>query len=195
MNFCTIYILKNRVNSKVYIGQTWKTPKDRGDSGYGYKGCIYLEYAIKKYGWDQFYYKLLDVCNDQETADYLEQYYIKKYNSVNIQYGYNLKEGGSHGKHSNRTKQKISQALLGKKPTKETIEKRRIKQIGNKSRSGQVQSIKERQRRSNTMKGKIPSNINMLKSPEVIAKRQRTKKIKRFRKLSYIWYLAMANNT
>src|SRR5271166_766614 len=72
----TIYLLKNKVNEKVYVGQTWTSLPTRWRSGWGYIGSTHLYNAIQKYGSDQFYYETLMFCGTQETADYWEQYFI-----------------------------------------------------------------------------------------------------------------------
>src|SRR5260370_6574829 len=133
MNCNIIYILKNKCNNKVYIGQTWNTLKERGDGGYGYIKSSHLYNAIKKYGWDNFYYEFLTLTHTQEVADYWEQYFIDKFKSNNRKYGYNIKLGGSHGKHSvNSTKgrklseehkKKISHSLIGNVVSEETKNK------------------------------------------------------------------------
>lgn len=114
MSYNLIYKLINSDNHKVYIGQTWRSLKERGDSGCGYKRCLYLGNAIKKYGWEKFSYQLLTVAHTQEAADYWEQYFIEKYNSIDPKFGYNLRNGGSKGKLSEETKRKISQSRLGR---------------------------------------------------------------------------------
>ena len=107
---CKIYLLKNTVNGKIYVGQTWLELNKRfGKNGCNYSNSIYLFNAIKHYGADKFEYKLLAECDDQDEANKLESEYIEKYNSRDLNVGYNLKEGGSNGKHSEETKLKISQ--------------------------------------------------------------------------------------
>jgi group I intron endonuclease len=121
---CNIYKLINKINGKVYIGQTWLTfDKRMGKDGIGYKNSHHLYSAICKYGSENFEYSILDECADQETADKLEDQYIEQYNSKNPDIGYNLKDGGSHGRHSEESKQKISQALMGREVSEETREK------------------------------------------------------------------------
>lgn len=116
MNFqCTIYLLRNSVNSKVYVGQTWKTPEERGEFGYGYRKSPLLFNAIQKHGWKNFWYEVLELCYDQEEADSAEEHYIKQFRSRDRRFGYNIKEGGSLGKMSEETKKKISLAQKGKK--------------------------------------------------------------------------------
>ena len=109
---CTIYLLINSVNNKVYIGQTWSSLHIRmGRNGSNYKNSFYLYAAIKKYGIDNFHYQVLGQCNSQSVADYLETHYIQQYNSRDSEMGYNLKQGGSAGKHLLATKIKISNTL------------------------------------------------------------------------------------
>jgi hypothetical protein len=44
----TIYILKNKINDKIYVGQTWQSLNERWRNGMGYRGCHKIERAIKK---------------------------------------------------------------------------------------------------------------------------------------------------
>lgn len=110
---CLIYLLLNKYNGKIYIGQTWKSLQDRFNNGYGYINCVYLNNAIKKYGKDNFQYKILTVCGTQETANYWEDYFIERYGSRDAVIGYNIKEGGSNGRLSSQTIKKISKSLIG----------------------------------------------------------------------------------
>lgn len=110
---CTIYKLTNKINLKAYIGQTWATLEKRMGDGENYKNSTYLYNAIKSHGAENFEYIVLATCEDQETANTLETQYIVEYNTRDHAIGYNLKEGGSAGKHSDETKQKISNSLKG----------------------------------------------------------------------------------
>lgn len=107
--YCVIYLLKNVINSKVYVGQTWRPLSKRFSEGY--RHSHHIKSAINKYGKDNFYYVVLTVCHTQQIADYWEKYFIVKYDSINN--GYNLREGGSNGKLSEETKRKISKAQSG----------------------------------------------------------------------------------
>lgn len=106
MNHCTIYLLKNTVNDKIYVGQTWLSLKDRWMCGHGYQGCIHLHNAIIKYGKDKFYYEPLCMTTSQEDADYLEIYFINEFKNRS----YNIRGGGSRGKLSEESKIKLSQS-------------------------------------------------------------------------------------
>lgn len=97
------------------MGQTWLPLHIRmGKEGSNYKNSLYLYGAIQKHGVDKFQYEILVQCRDQESADYLEEYFINQYDSRNHQIGYNLKEGGSAGRHSDETRKKISDSLKAK---------------------------------------------------------------------------------
>lgn len=125
---CSIYLITNLVNNKVYVGQTWKPIKYRWQQHYHKeRTCVKLNNAIKKYGKDNFKLELLAQCSSQEVADYLEIFFIKEYNSTKT--GYNIRLGGSRGKLSEETKQKISKSLKGRKVSLETLMKMRNKKL------------------------------------------------------------------
>lgn len=179
----TIYILKNKINGKVYIGQTWRDLNKRWESGYGYRNCIYLNNAIQKHGKENFYYEILTFCSTQESADFIEDYFITKYNSTNSDKGYNIRRGGSIGKLSENTKAKISFSLrgkthseetkikmsktsklrkvnVGKKASKETKNKLSLARLGNKSNTGKSLSEETKNKISKFSKGKTWILIN-----------------------------------
>lgn len=108
-----IYKLTNNVNSKVYIGQTWFSLKHRLAQHLCNKVKSKLTNAIEKHGKEAFHIELITVSHTQEVADYWEKYFIEKFDS--IKHGYNIKDGGSRGKQSESTKQKISKKAMGHK--------------------------------------------------------------------------------
>ena len=59
MNNYTIYIHRNKINNKLYIGQTCQTPEKRWDNGRGYKTSERFYNAIQKYGWNNFEHIIL----------------------------------------------------------------------------------------------------------------------------------------
>lgn len=127
MNNYTIYIHKNKLNGKVYIGQTCQNPIKRWDNGRGYITSTRFYNAIQKYGWDNFEHIILYTNLSQDEANKIEQQLIKQYKSQNDQYGYNIKSGGDNYTHSEETKKKIGQsnsmALKGKTHSKEWSQK------------------------------------------------------------------------
>lgn len=95
---CGIYIIKNDINDKVYIGQSinihkriqehfWKSECSKDVS---YNSALHA--AIRKYGKEHFYYEILEEC-DASQLDEREKEYIKQYNSISPN-GYNILSGG-----------------------------------------------------------------------------------------------------
>jgi group I intron endonuclease len=109
---CSIYKITNKRNGKVYVGQTWQLLAARWRA-HARSGCPLLHRAIQKYGPGNFSVELITVTHSQEMADYWENHFIRAFNTV--AHGYNLKEGGAHGKHSARARIQRSIAMLGNK--------------------------------------------------------------------------------
>lgn len=89
-----IYIIKNRVNSNVYIGQTTRDIKTRFREHIlcaKNNSTTKLGEAIRNIGEQFFYIEELEKCPDDEL-DSREIYYIKKYDSYNN--GLNSTKGG-----------------------------------------------------------------------------------------------------
>lgn len=108
--FC-VYKHTNKINGKVYIGQTryGNNPIARwGKTGNCYKNSFYFYNAIKKYGWDNFEHEILYNNLTVEEANYYEQLEIEKYNSNNPEFGYNLNTGGNNFLLNEEVKQRIS---------------------------------------------------------------------------------------
>ena len=114
----SVYMHINKINHKIYIGQTSQSPELRwGKNGGGYIGCSYFYNAIQKYGWENFEHCILKENLNQDEANYWEKYYIQIFNSTNKEFGYNLQTGGRPIINSN----KIS---LGLKKRWESLENR-----------------------------------------------------------------------
>lgn len=110
MKYGIIYKVTNTVNQKCYIGQTTKPLALRWPlHTYKTSYCRYLSYAIKKYGKANFTIEELVTCSDREALDYMEIFFIKYFNSM-VPNGYNLRDGGSHGKMSEESKKLCSVA-------------------------------------------------------------------------------------
>lgn len=91
-----IYIIKNKINNKVYIGQTSQGIENRWKQHTKPSAIKSEKYAIyramNKYGVENFYYEVLEDNIPYEELDDREQYYIEKYDSY--KYGYNSTTGG-----------------------------------------------------------------------------------------------------
>ena len=114
-NTSIIYILKNKINEKLYVGQTLHL-KSRllGHKQLSNKESI-IDRAINKYGWENFEKYLIYV--PENLLDFFEIEMIAILNTIEPD-GYNLARGGSgNGKHTEATKEKIRRANQGKKHT------------------------------------------------------------------------------
>lgn len=91
-----IYVIKNTVNSKVYIGQTRTSILQRWNEHlrHAQYGTQVINRAMRKHGVDKFYIETLEIC-DIKSLDYREMYYIDLYDSTNKSKGYNVSVGGS----------------------------------------------------------------------------------------------------
>lgn len=91
-----IYIIKNTVNSKVYIGQTRTSVDQRWKEHlrHAQYGDQVINRAMKKYGIDKFYIETLEIC-DISILDEREIYYIDLYDSTDKSKGYNVSIGGN----------------------------------------------------------------------------------------------------
>lgn len=89
-----IYIIRNTINDKVYIGQTTQNIRDRwlkhkSDSKHN---NTKFYHAINKYGIENFYCEILEDNVAREDLDDRERFWITYYDSYN--FGYNSTLGG-----------------------------------------------------------------------------------------------------
>ena len=109
MNNYTIYMHKNKINGKVYIGQTCQKPERRWDNGKRYTHCSAFYRAIQKYGWENFEHIILFEHLNHEEANQKEIELIQYYKSTDRKYGYNCQLGGNDKTISKEGKQKIKE--------------------------------------------------------------------------------------
>lgn len=108
-NYC-VYMHINNFNNKKYIGQTSQRPQKRWDKGRGYITSPKFYNAIQKYGWENFSHIIIQEGLTLEEANYLEASLIEQYRTREDDFGYNVKDGGNNGSHSEETKKKIGEA-------------------------------------------------------------------------------------
>ena len=127
-----IYVIRNKVNNKLYIGQTIDKKGFNGrykENGKGIERVYnhhkkrknrneryneHLLYSIDKYGFEAFEInECFDMAYSQEELNKLEYMYIEIYKCRNRKFGYNNKYGGSNGKLSEETKEKLRKANSG----------------------------------------------------------------------------------
>jgi group I intron endonuclease len=167
-----IYCIRNKINGKLYIGQTIK--KGRAYEYYAGSGTA-LGKAYKKYGETSFTKKIiLDYAKSKEELDYLETLYIEMFGTFCFGgVGYNIdylstgkgkrsepsrkknsistkgKNGYWYGKHlTEETKNKIRLAHMGK-----ILSEEHKKKIGEKSK-GRTHSEEYKKKTSESKKGK-----------------------------------------
>lgn len=180
-----IYMIKNKINNKIYIGQTIQKFDDRYTSGDIRKTHNkYLKRSIDKYGIENFYVdKEFDVAYSKEELDKLEDMYILIYKTMYKETGYNNKRGGANGKFSEETIIKLKESHKGKQLPEEQKEKIRKALLKNASKrkvicitTGEVfDSITEASKEKNVLdssisaccKGKRKRTIN-LKTKEIM---------------------------
>lgn len=132
-----IYKVTNKVNGKVYIGQTKTSLKDRmwrHKGTYLHKNYTHLSFykALKEYGLDSFDWEVIETVRTIEELNEREKYWIRQYNSFGDG-GYNSTRGGnglSGHKHSDISLKKMSEVHLGVKQTDEAKAKQSKSMIG-----------------------------------------------------------------
>ena len=114
-----IYMVKNKINGKMYIGQTVRGLEQRTREHITVANRnidnTYFHCAIRKHGADNFNWTRLHTCDNIEELNKLETYYIGLYDTY--ENGYNLTLGGNGSvgyEVSENTKRKISESLKGK---------------------------------------------------------------------------------
>ena len=98
-NIFKIYMHRNKINNKKYIGLTCQKPSERWQKGKGYIQCPKFYFAIEKYGWDNFEHIILEDGLSKDEANAKEQYYIKLYDTINNGYNISIGGGSSYGSH------------------------------------------------------------------------------------------------
>ena len=115
--------------------------------------------SFKKYGTDAHTFEVLEYC-ESKNLNKREQYYIDFFNALDRNFGLNIRNAGSNGKHSEGTKKKISEANKGKKRTKE----QRIKISEAKKKNptkfwlGKIRSLEDVEKFKKSHLGKVNSN-------------------------------------
>lgn len=146
-----IYKIRNKINNKIYIGQTTLKFNKRYSGGRWNEKTNnqHLKNACKKYGIENFEVnKEFDIAYSKEELDKKEIYWINYYNSVNPKFGYNKLTGGSNGKHTEETRKKLSKSHIGHTLSDYTKLKLSI------SKKGHKVTYQTRQKISNSRKGK-----------------------------------------
>ena len=143
---CGIYGLRNKTNGKWYVGQSLDI-YSRWDE-YKVLRCKSqrkLFNALKKYGFEGFECKVLELC-EATHLNPKEDCWMDCYDS--IEDGYNIRQAGSRGKQSEETKRLMSMSAIGKIKTADHISKLPQNQRGYK------QSPELVKKRADSLRGK-----------------------------------------
>lgn len=90
----TVYCHINKTNGKKYVGITKHPVEQRWQKGKGYAGCTKFERAIHKYGWNNFDHEIVASNLNKREAENFERLLIKKLNTTDNNFGYNIAFGG-----------------------------------------------------------------------------------------------------
>lgn len=93
---CCVYKITNKLNNKVYVGQTRDVGRRLREHRRGYKNDSkwnedynsHLYRSIRKYGEENFKFEVIKECSLEELG-YWEIYYMRMYNSLDRNKGYN----------------------------------------------------------------------------------------------------------
>jgi group I intron endonuclease len=178
-----IYCYENKLNGKVYIGQTAKSLLERYASGHGYKNCIHFERALKRDGFNNFDRWIFNIVSTQEEADQEEIFWIAEMRRLlGNDMVYNITNGGSLGssrlgiKASEETKQKLSKAIkaLNKKMSPENKAKLIAINTGRKMTDENRTKIMEG-RKNMIFTDEIRHNMSMCQRGKIISEETREK--------------------
>mgnify|MGYP002507802090 CR=1 FL=1 len=160
-----IYRIKNKINNKMYVGQTknsvarrW-TEHKRDAKNPKYAG-FYIHRAIKKYGVENFEVDILeeapcDLLNEREV------YWINYYDT--FKHGYNLTSGGGQNiEVSDATKEKhrynVIHGITGHAHLpRELVYTKEVREKMSKANKGRKLTDEQRRKLSESLKGKTPS--------------------------------------
>lgn len=113
-----IYKITNKINGKIYIGQTVNTLNHRWNQHiretFSIKKRTYFHNAIAKYGVDAFIVEVIEEVDTVEKMNEREVYWISFYQSNDKRYGYNIDAGGHNSRRAESTKQKIGETTKEK---------------------------------------------------------------------------------
>lgn len=121
-----IYKITNKINGKVYIGQTIQSLKSRKRdhrNKVDRLSNLYLYRAFKKYGFAAFEWQEIDQAISKTELDEKEKFYIERFQAVDREYGYNMTCGGEGGKQTEEVRRRIGASNRGRVKSEEERKK------------------------------------------------------------------------
>lgn len=119
-------------DGKCYVGQTRNEKQRRYLQRYQVKKGVINKFcdAIRKYGWDRFVYERQFIIESddlkyiKEKLDFMERYYIRKYDSINNGYNMVYGKGTIQGRvRTEEERKKHHDAMVGRKLTEDHKQK------------------------------------------------------------------------
>ena len=162
----TIYLITNKNNGKVYVGQTCQELQERW---FGHKACsrrgieTHLYRAMRKDGEENFFIEPIYSVVNKKYSNIVESLCIKIYNSKNQEIGYNLTDGGEGCvgyKHTEEFKKQVAENNKKRVWSKESREKvsQSIKKLPKKTLSDE-----HKRKIGDANRNRIPSSETRLK--------------------------------
>lgn len=112
---CGIYIIKNKINNMVYIGQSvnimarWYAHKQAAKQPRDQSYNTDIHKAMRALGVENFHYEILENCSFKELSE-KEIFWIAKFDSYNN--GYNMTPGGESLKGEFNGRAKLTQSMV-----------------------------------------------------------------------------------
>lgn len=154
-------------NGKKYVGITKSRLNKRWSNGKGYWANKYFSNAIKKYGWENIKHAILYMKLTKEEAEEKEKELIKKFQTTDRRFGYNIEGGGGLKKEvSLETREKLRKNATGIHPSEETRRKMSESHKGEKCHFYGTHLNEERKEKLREIKSK--QVIQMTESGEII---------------------------
>lgn len=162
-----IYIIKNDINDKVYIGQSLNTEERfKSHCKKNFENSL-IDIAIQKYGKEHFWYEIIE--SQIENYNDREKYWIEFYNSKTPN-GYNILNGGNeppifYGNEHPNTKISDENVILLKNDLKNTAIS--LQELANKYKISKKQVLRINQGLS---RSKLDEEYPIRKNPNVNGK-------------------------
>lgn len=158
-----IYMIKNIINNKIYIGQTInvnaRLKSHRNKLKNNNHENQHLQNSWNKYRENNFKFEIIKMYNEDELND-REVYWINYYKSYDFKFGYNKTFGGNSERPTEETKNKMSIAAKGRKLSIEI--KRKLSQSLKGKNKGNFLSEETKKKLSQSLKGKNAGEKNYM---------------------------------
>jgi group I intron endonuclease len=161
-----IYKITNLINNKCYIGKSEISIESRLDNHkVGLHSNNHLQASIKKYGIENFSFKIIEECSPEECW-LRERYWIEYFKSNISEFGYNKTNGGEY-EYGTQFSEDTLLKMRGKNHSKfgktDSDYTRLLKSLG---RIGKKHSEESKRKMSESSKGKYHSEETRKKMSE-----------------------------